>query len=246
MSPGSSDAELKAFFGDLYWLSTREFLTVPLTGAEVDLFLFACAPARDARIVDVGCGAGRHLWEMARRGYRRLVGADFQTDYLRLGRGIPVVAAGDHRALPIRSEATDFVTSFYSSLFYFDLGGNARAMAEVARVLTRGGRFYLATSNPAKLAKSPRASAEHALEGGAQVVEHSEFEDGVERTWRRLTLPDGRVLEGGYAQRHYTPDELETLGATVGLRLGHVCESPTGAPLTDDSTELAAVFTKTG
>jgi SAM-dependent methyltransferase len=240
---------LKEFFGDLYWHSTHEFLTPALTRAEVDLFVGACRPRPESRIVDVGCGHGRHLGELNERGFRFLVGTDFQLQYLRWARGnAPDAAAvaSDHRALALRTGCADIVASFYSSLFYFDLGGNARTLSEIARILRPGGRFFLAASNPARLRRAPRSVTTHPLAGGAGVSERSEFdpERGIETTRRRIVFADGRTLEGGYAQRHHTPDELETLGATVGLRLDHVCASPTGQPLGNESPELAAVFTR--
>ncbi len=54
------------------------------TRAEVDFLVDACALAPGMRVLDMGCGPGRHSLEMARRGFR-VTGVDFTEQFVAFG-----------------------------------------------------------------------------------------------------------------------------------------------------------------
>jgi SAM-dependent methyltransferase len=66
----------------------RKYLDKDYTGGtvqEVD-FITGLIGDRSKKILDVGCGPGRHMLEFARRGYS-VVGVDLSIPFLRLGKG---------------------------------------------------------------------------------------------------------------------------------------------------------------
>lgn len=100
-------------------------------------------PGDAARILDIGCGAGQTI--VALDCGRRSVGVDIDIDALRHAAsgamGEPLrVAAATGEQLPFRDEVFDFVYSRVA-LPYMVI---ADALAEMHRVLRRGGRLWLA------------------------------------------------------------------------------------------------------
>jgi len=144
-----------------------EYLNTPRLAAEEDAY-FAGHPLFDAdvealdarfrtpgRLVDLGCGAGRHAIRFAARGFD-VVAIDLARPMLDVV-GRKAEAAGtrlltvqanlcDLRFLP--SESFDYATSMFSTLGMIR-GRQARrqALAEAARVLRPGGRLALHAHN---------------------------------------------------------------------------------------------------
>ncbi len=100
-------------------------------------------PARTgARVLDVGCGDGRHIAEAAHRGVYA-VGLDFDAGELakaraRIGRLRVDLVVGDAARLPFRDGAFDAVICTET---LEHLPDDAGAMREIARLLTPGGRL---------------------------------------------------------------------------------------------------------
>jgi SAM-dependent methyltransferase len=171
-------------------------------------------------VLDLGCGFGRHLLALRERGLAA-VGLDRSADLLR--HADPSLAGhlvrGDFRALPFRARRFDAVLMLFSSFGYFEDAENARALAELARVLAPGGLAVLDLMNPARVRATlvPESCTRHGVfevherrrleRGGTRVVKDVRLagESGGERAWRE----DVRL---------YEPAELAALLAAAGLR----------------------------
>ncbi len=166
------------------------------------------------RIVDLCCGAGRHLREL-----QGAVGIDLDLASIRGLRA----ACADMRALPVRTSSVDAVVSFFSSFGYLESDEeDAHVVAEIGRVLRPGGRFFLDLLN-----------REHALAGFAECVQRVEPDGtliveqrGFDAVTSRLATsfvivrPDGaRTDSVGHALRLYTLTEISRMLAAAGLRL---------------------------
>jgi malonyl-CoA O-methyltransferase len=129
-----------------------------------------------ARIVDLGCGTGGFLPELARRFPRAgLVGVDFARPMLRaargrtpawrraLGRPGPRLVCADAEQLPLANGSAQFV---FANLLVQWVRPE-RAFAEVSRVLATGGLFLFSTYGPDTLKELRGAFA--AVDGGAHV-----------------------------------------------------------------------------
>lgn len=102
------------------------------------------------RVLDVGCGPGELLCEMARTeaGWGLLAGFDFSSGMARqaatAARGLPVcVFAGDAQAIPCADACFDVVMARHVLYHVPDM---ERAVAEAARVLRPGGTFVVTTN----------------------------------------------------------------------------------------------------
>jgi len=106
----------------------------------------------DERVLDVGCGPGDLLCEMARQhsGWEMLVGFDFSSGMAaqaaRQARGLPVhVFVGDAQAMPFPGGAFDVVLACHMLYHVPDIG---LAVSEAVRVLRPNG-YFMATTNSA-------------------------------------------------------------------------------------------------
>lgn len=108
------------------------------------------------RCVDVGCGTGVRAGAVGEQGWR-LVGVDLSLGQLRHARSHLPVVAGDGAALPFRSASADAVLA---TLIHTDVPDWAGVVAEVGRILRRGGSFVYVGVHPCFVGPFAERSAE--------------------------------------------------------------------------------------
>jgi len=176
------------------------------------------------RVLDLGCGFGRHLLALRERGLDAF-GLDLSHELLRRtdpglrGR----VLRGDFRALPFRSGAFQCVLMLFSSFGYFEDDENALVLAEVRRVLASGGLVVLDLMNPVRLratlvpeSRTPRA--------GFELLERRRLERGGRRVVKEVVVraQDGSERRWHEDVRLYEPYELAGLLPSAGLALARL------------------------
>ncbi|MGH9390628.1 MAG: class I SAM-dependent methyltransferase [Vicinamibacteria bacterium] len=118
----------------------------PLERALVDEFF----PRPPARVLDIGCGAGRTTIGLEERGYQ-VVGIDLSPNLLALARrrfGALRFHRGDAASLPYRSSSFDAALFSYNGIdCIYPVQSRIRCMQEVFRVLRPGGPFLLSSHN---------------------------------------------------------------------------------------------------
>ncbi len=229
------------FFGELYLRSTRPFLTEAVTQAEI-AFLRARLP--QGRVLDLGCGHGRHLRGLG----DGVIGVDFDRTSLTEAKRFRPVTRGDFRALPFRSEAFEGAFSWYNTLTTFDPDVTRALLREAARCLKPGGRFIVQGSHPARAREHPSALYDDHLPDGSHLHEQTVWSsargrDDIERT---LTLPDGRIMSASFFIHYYDVDEWRSLLAEAGLEVQWVCGGVRGAPSDETSSDVIAGAQKRG
>ena len=133
------------------WLGRRIARAMNVTHASMTEWgLGQVKVAKDAVILDVGCGGGstvRRLSALAPEG--RVAGLDFATGSVAVSRDINakeiaagrvIIVRGSVAALPFADAAFDLVTAVETHYYWPDLAANVR---EVRRVLKPGGTFLL-------------------------------------------------------------------------------------------------------
>jgi len=133
------------------------------------------APRRGERVVDLGCGTGNAAL-LAAEGGARVTGVDPSPRLLTVGRDEAArrrldatFVFGDATALPFADGSVDAIVSVFGVIFAPDA---AAAAAEMARVLTPGGRLVLsawlpggAIAEQAKVRRDAVAAATNAPPG---------------------------------------------------------------------------------
>ena len=106
---------LKDEFSELYRREHALHFTPERTTLEVDTLVAALTLRPHERVLDLGCGWGRHLTELKQRGFTGLVGIDVQGAFLEPVDGVTMLA-GDAGALEFENEF-DAVYCAFSALF---------------------------------------------------------------------------------------------------------------------------------
>lgn len=202
------------------------------TAQEVDHIVRALDLAPGSRVLDVGCGPGRHAHELAHRGIV-VHGIDIAQTFVDLARRDAPAGATferlDARALPFTAEF-DAVICLCQGAFGLMTadGDDAVVVAGFARALRPGGRLALSAFNAYFAVRYHQDATFDASSG----VSH-------ERT--EVRDPAGRVAEVDLWTGCYTPRELRLLLAAHDLVVDRISSVEPGAygddPPTTESPE---------
>lgn len=189
------------------------------------------------RVLDLGCGFGRHLAALREHGLEAF-GLDRSLELLR--RVPPALAGrlarGDFRALPFAARRFEGVLMLFSSFGYFEDRENARVLAEVARVLAPGGLAVLDLMNPARI-RSALVPESRTTRGGLEIRECRRLERGGTRVVKdvRVRAADGSERAWREDVRLFEPAELPGLLARAGLAVLRTEGDFDGRPFTPEA-----------
>lgn len=210
----------------------------------VRLFRRAADPRPDAPVLDLACGAGRHLGILADLGFRP-VGIDLSRELLaearrRENEELPLVR-GDMRRLPFVDAAFGAVASFFTSFGYFASSEeDRRVAAEMRRVLRPGGVFLLDYLNAPRVRAALVPRDERRVKG--RTVRQERWLEGESVVKRIEIRPAEGEPEVHYERvRLYGPDELERLLARHGLRTEARFGDYDGSPYGETSPRVILV-----
>ncbi len=199
------------------------------------------APPRPRAVLDLACGAGRHTEALRRRGHRAL-GVDLSLTLLARRPDLPRVR-GDMRGLPFTAGAFDWVLNFFTSFGYFESEReNFRVLAEVARILTPGGRFLVDFLNRERVLADlePHSVVE---ENGRRVDLERWYDPASSRINKRIRVRADREPARTYLEsvRAYSREEVLIGLAWAGLETDGVYGDFTGGSYHRDSERLIVV-----
>jgi D-alanine-D-alanine ligase len=190
-----------------------------ITSKEVDLFSDALKVPREAKILDLCCGQGRHALEFARRGYSSVDGFDRSHYLIQKAReqvkreGLAVkFREGDARKLPFPPDTFDAVMILGNSFGYFEtIQDDVRVLKEVHRVLKPWGRLLVDVADGAFL-------RDHYQPRSWEWIDKKHFvcrERALSRDKQRLIsrevvthVEKGVVADQFYGERLYSADDL--------------------------------------
>lgn len=221
------------------------------TVAEVDFLLELLDLPSGSAILDIGCGAGRHSVELAKRGFR-LTGVDLSAGMLAEAQKNAVAAGVEVRW--VHQDATKFKaeTQFDAAICLcegafglFNVGDDPEThsmaiLSNVSDALKPGSSFILTTLNPySKIRQFTQAD-----------VETGRFDPGtmIERQAEEMDTTGGQKVLMRYQDRRYFPTELRMMMRQVGLQIEHVWGGTAGnwgkRPIDLDEIEYMVVARK--
>jgi len=229
------------------------------TSGECDFLEKEIAYNRQMRILDIGCGTGRHSIEMAKRGYN-LTGIDLSDS--QLARAIEKAAEQkvnvdfqkrDARELPFEAEFDLAIMLCEGAFPLMETDEmNYQILAQAAKALKPGGKLIFTTLNGLfplfHSVKDFLASAK--LDGNAS-YEGNSFDLMTFRDFNVTTFEDdnGKQIELHCNERYYVPSEISWLLKTLGFKSTEMFGAVLGDygrqhKLTPDDFEMLVVAVK--
>jgi len=170
-------------------------------------------------VLDLGCGAGRHL-AVLRRSNPLAFGLDLSRELLALAPEHlrPWLLRGDMRALPVRPGSLAGVCLWFTPFGYFSDEQNRELLQDLHDRLRPGGVLVMDYLN-AQQVRATLVSEDTSLHPGLRVVSRRTLEG--HRLVKHMTLTrldTGATREVKESVRIYEPGELRALAAACGLR----------------------------
>jgi D-alanine-D-alanine ligase len=193
-----------------------------ITGSEIDAFLHMVEVPADAPTLDLCCGQGRHVLELARRGYTNLHGVD-RSHYLisrakRLARerGLDVsFREGDARKLRFPDDNFRFVFVAGNSFGYFESAeDDVAVLTEIRRILAPRGQLLIDFTDGDYLREHFDARSWEWIDRNYFVCrERALSKDGSRLISREVIThaKKGVIADQFYAERLYNSDQLRVL-----------------------------------
>jgi SAM-dependent methyltransferase len=215
------------FFDDDYLRTVRQ-PTPQQIARQCDFIVARLGLKPGATVLDVGCGLGLHVAELAARGYGS-VGLDLSLAMLSRaseeaqGRGLRInFLHADMRELSFEG-SFDAVTCLGTTLGYFDDETNRKVIEKLLKALKPGGALLLDVVNRDHVIRAQPNLVWFEGEG-CVCMEESEFNYFTSRLQvkRTVILESGRQVEHEYALRLYSLHELGQLMNASGFRVTEV------------------------
>jgi SAM-dependent methyltransferase len=201
-------------------------------------------------VLDLACGAGRHTEALRSRGYRAL-GLDISLTLLAQAPHLPRVG-GDMCCLPFAGDTFDWVLNFFTSFGYFETERqNFQVLAEIERVLTRGGEFLIDFLNLDHVLDTlePREVRSRETDGGARraVIERW-WDPSARRINKRIRVETPGDAPRSFLEsvRGYRREEVVMGLNWAGLEVTDFYGNFDGDPFERDSERLILVGRKPG
>ena len=192
----------------------------------IDLVEQCASPSPDARILDVGCGRGRHTLEVARRGYNA-TGIDLSEGSIRKARsqaateGLDTTFAVQDMRDSYCDGCMDGVINLFTTFGYFDDDAESqRAIKAMATALRSEGWIVQDFLNPPQVART-LVERDQQQRNGVQIVQERWIEDG--RVHKAVHLDDGTRSETfRESVRLFTRDDFANMYAEADLAIEQV------------------------
>lgn len=214
------------------------------TKNEIDFVLATSRLAPESRILDLGCGQGRHVVELAKRGFTNITGVDFSERNVKTAQAIALeqnVACNF-----VEGDARNFRTGFkydcvcclYDVIGSFrDESENLKILKNVKQLLAPRGRAFVSVMNMAltekiakhkvSLSKNPKALLKlppsNTMKVSGNIFKPDYFlinkDDGLVYRKEQLSDDDYALAEYVVADRRYKMAELKKMVEKEGFKI---------------------------
>ena len=215
-------------FNSLYLKTDGDVVEDPgITRREVDAFSSILSLKDTDTILDICCGQGRHVLELARRGYKvdgldrsRYLIQKAKTAAKKEGLNIRF-REGDARKLPYAADSFDVVTMLGNSFGYFETEqDDARILKEIFRVLKPWGRLLLDVTDGEFVKSNFQARSWEWIDKKMFVCRERSLSADGQRLISREVITDagkGIIADQFYAERLYSKEDLVRVSTEAGF-----------------------------
>jgi D-alanine-D-alanine ligase len=199
-----------------------------ITATEIDAFLAMLETTKDSRFLDLCCGQGRHVLELARRGFTRLTGVDRSHYLIARAKRVfrqqgfsAVLREGDARKLRFADDSFDVVFVAGNSFGYFEtIDDDIAVLREIRRLLIPGGQLLIDFTDGDYLRRNFEARSWEWIDKHYFVCRERSLSKTKDRLISREVITHtskGVVADQFYAERLYNEVELRDLIASAGF-----------------------------
>jgi SAM-dependent methyltransferase len=246
----SPDAWVSGYFGEDYRDSVEPLLTAERTSAEVSFLLATTGLRPPGRVVDLGCGHGRHALELARRGFD-VTGVDVNAGALALaGRAATSDLAvrfvhADYASPP--AGPFDLAVSLFGSFGFSSDEANERTVLEWCSRVRAGGWMVLELWHRDLIVTAFEPRRTWRPSESLEVDERRVFDPLSGRLHVRYdyAYADGRRTGHDIRVRLYTAAEIRQLLGRGGVRVAALFGSLRGDAYAASSRYLVVVGQRT-
>jgi len=220
----------KRIFNSMYLKTDADVVDdKKITETEVELFCKILNIEKNNAVLDLACGQGRHVIELARRGFKNLNGLDRSRFLIQKAKStisnenlVVNFREGDARKLPYQTDNFDFVTILGNSFGYFEsTDDDVKILNEVYRVLKPNGIFLIDLADGEFLKEnfSPR-SWEWIDKKHFVCRERSLARDNERLISREVVtnIQKGVIVDQFYAERLYSKNGIRNLFEKIGFK----------------------------
>lgn len=221
------------------------------TSTEVDSLINMLGLVPHCRIIDFGCGSGRHLLELARRGYSFSKGIDSTPYFVDIAK-----QAASRELLSPEFAIADVLTysepntyqvalSLFSSFGYFeDHDDNLRVLRNMHDVLKQDGKALIDVRGKESFARSFDTQRWDSSSGSIVLTKRTPLDDfsKIENSW--IVVRDGKTRSYSFTHWIYSARELKEMLKQVGFGQLKVYGGFDCTPYTHESARLIVVASK--
>ena len=214
----------KRFFDEAYAKTELESFG-QRASEEVDFIEEVLSLHKNAKILDLCCGLGRHSIELAKRGYR-ITGVDVTSQYLEIARnksekrGVKIdFIESDMRNISFY-EKFDVVINMFTSFGYFEEDkDNLKVLQNISNALKPEGKFLIDVVNRDWIIRNYRERDWRETDKGL-VFEFRKFDLARSINYgKQIIIREGKKIEIDVPLRMYSFHELRSMLESVGLKV---------------------------
>jgi D-alanine-D-alanine ligase len=199
-----------------------------ITAVEIDAFLAMLETTPETRFLDLCCGQGRHVLELARRGFKNLTGVDRSHYLIARAKRIfrqqgfsAVLREGDARKLRFPDDSFDVVYVAGNSFGYFEtIEDDIAVLREIRRLLKPGAQLLIDFTDGDYLRENFDARSWEWIDKHYFVCRERSLSKSRDRLISREVITHtskGVVADQFYAERLYNEAELRDLLSSAGF-----------------------------